>query len=294
MPLEFVSQVEDDEVTLTPEEVEEDPKAEEAETPEEAEDESEDEADEAESDDVAIGFEDEESAERESPTDTPVIRGLREQNKQLVRQLRGLEKRLKEPTEKAEVEEVGPEPTFEACDWDEAVFKAKWAEWNGRKAAAAERQKQKQEAERQANEAYQKKLDAYKAAAATLGVKDYEDAEASVRDALSPTQQSILVKHMAQGAALVYALSKSPAKLKELSAIADPIEFALAAKQLEDKVKVVKSKTVPPPERALRGSAKVSAGSAAKHLEALQAEADRTGDRSKVAAFLRQQRAREQ
>ena len=228
---------------------------------------------------VSIGFDDEPTPEGDQGTETPVIRTLRGENKQLVRRVRELESQLKVTKTPAVEEEVGPEPTLSDCDFDEDAFKKKWVDWSGRKAAADRRAAERQEQERKASEAYQKKLDSYKTAAAGLGVKDFEEAEGEARAVFSPQQQSILVKHMAQPAALVYALGRNPAKAKELAAITDPIEFALTAKQLEDKhLKVTTTqRKAPPPEQKVGGNGKTQAVTSS-HLNTLQKKAQETGD----------------
>ena len=228
---------------------------------------------------VSIGFDDDPTPEGDQGTETPVIRTLRGENKQLVRRVRELETQLKTTKAPAVEEEVGAEPTLADCEFDEDAFKKKWVDWSGRKAAADRRASERQEQERQATEAYQKKLDAYKSAAAGLGVKDFEEAEGEARAVFSPVQQSILVKHMAQPAALVYALGRTPAKAKELAAITDPIEFALKAKQLEDKhLKVTTAqRKAPPPEQKVSGSGKTQAVTSS-HLNTLHKKAQESGD----------------
>jgi len=107
-----------------------------------------------------------------------------------------------------------------------------------------------------------------------------------VDDALSVVQRGILVDCAKDPAALKYALGKNPAKLKELAAIDNPAHYTWALSQLETKLKVEPRRTAPPPERVVRGSGSLS-GTTDKTLESLMAEADKTGDRSKVAKYLR-------
>ena len=92
-------------------------------------------------------------------------------------------------------------------------------------------------------------------------------------------------------ALVVYALGKNPKKAKELAAISDPVKFAFAVAKLETQLKVTPRKTAPVPERQIRGSAQLS-GAVDSTLERLRAEADKTGDRTKVAAYLNAQRAK--
>jgi hypothetical protein len=223
-------------------------------------------------------------------TDTPVLRAVRKENRQLVSRVRELEGKLKAAPPKDEpADDLGPKPKMadEGINFDEDVFEQRLTEWNAKRATQESRKQARQEADNKAQEAYQTKLGAYKTAAAGLKVPDFEDAEAQARDAFSPIQQSILVKHAAAPAALIYALGKNPAEAKKLAAIADPIEFALAARKLEELVKVTPKRVAPPPERVIRGSGPVSATSE-KKLEQLRAEAAKTGDSTKVVAYKRQ------
>jgi hypothetical protein len=86
---------------------------------------------------------------------------------------------------------------------------------------------------------------------------------------------------------VVYALGKNPAELKRIAAITEPVKFAFAIAKLEDKVKVTPKKTAPPPERVIKGSAQISAGSSDKRLDSLRAEAIKTGNSNKLMAYKR-------
>lgn len=238
---------------------------------------------------VTIG----EPAEAEDDDRKPApewLRELRESNRAKERRIRELEKQLNASQKTDEPVELGSEPDMADpdIDFDKDVFKQRWNAWHAKKQAVEAKQRERQEVERKAQEAYQVKLDAYNKAKAELKVNDYEDAEGLARDTFSNPQQSILVKYATNAAALIYALGKSPAKAKELAAITDPIEFALAARELEKQVKVTPKKVAPPPERAIRGSAAVASGTYEKRLEELRAEAVKTGDMSKVMDFKRQ------
>jgi hypothetical protein len=125
-------------------------------------------------------------------------------------------------------------------------------------------------------------------------VRDFDDAESTVLSTLSVTQQGIIVQGADNSALVVYALGKNPAKAKELAGITDAVKFAFAIAKLETQLKVqAKSKSAPPPEGKVRsGSAPIS-GSVDSNLERLRAEAEKTGDMSKVAAYKRAQREKQ-
>lgn len=236
-----------------------------------------------ETDEVEVTIGDEPGGEDDDKRKTEAFLNLRKANREKERRIRELERenqQLKTGGEKAKPIEVGPKPTMadEDINFDPEVFEQRLDEWKQRKQAHDDRQKQVEAAERQANEAYQKKLGDYRTAAAALKVPDFEDVEAQARDVFSPVQQGLLVKYAKQPAALIYALGKSTSKAKELAAITDPIEFALTAVQLEEKhLKVIPRKTAPPPERQLRGSG-APAASAQANLTRLHEKAQRTGN----------------
>jgi hypothetical protein len=107
-----------------------------------------------------------------------------------------------------------------------------------------------------------------------------------VQDVLNPTQLGIIVNGADNPAQLVYALGKSPAKAKELAAIKDPVKYVFAVAKLETQLKVQPRKAPPAPERVVRGNAGTATG-VDNTLARLQAEADKSGDRSAVAKYLR-------
>lgn len=129
-----------------------------------------------------------------------------------------------------------------------------------------------------------------KTAASGLKVSDYDDASQAFEDTFSIVQQGIVIggpEDPKASALLRYALGKNPKKAKELAAIKDPVKFAFAVAKLETQLKVTPRKSAPPPDRQVRSSV-AGATAVDNQLARLQAEADKTGDRSKVAAYLRQ------
>lgn len=243
---------------------------------------------------VSIGDEQPESDDEAQHAAAPAwVKDLRKQNRALVREKRELEARLaakSAPADAPGTVVVGAKPTLEACDFDAERFERELEAWHSRKLQADELQRKQEAAEQGARAEWQKKLDAYGAAKAAMKVRDFEDAEDIARDSLSVVQQGLILNGAENPALLVYALGKNPKKARELAAITDPVKFAFAAAKLETQLKVQPRKTAPAPERAVRGTAPVT-GAADNTLDRLRAEADKTGDRSKVAAYLRSKRA---
>lgn len=216
------------------------------------------------------------------------LKDLRKSNREMVRALREKDAQiaaLKVGTQPAEAT-LGPKPTMAGCDFDEDVFAAKLEEWHAAKTKVDAQNRAKEDAKRAQQDAWEKKLKSHDEAKARLRVPDYDDAAATVEDHFDVTQRAILIDCAKDSAALEYALGKNQAKLKELAAIKNPAHFTWALSQLETKLKVEPRRTAPAPERVVRGSGSL-AGTTDKTLEALQAEADKTGDRSKVAKYLR-------
>jgi hypothetical protein len=123
-----------------------------------------------------------------------------------------------------------------------------------------------------------------------MKAKDFDDAEDTVKDILNVTQQGIIVKGAENPEFVVYALGKNPKKAQELAQIDDPIDFAFAISKLESKLKIATKKSAPPPEKTVKGTGRVS-GSVDSTLERLRAEAEKTGDYSKVMKYKRQLKA---
>lgn len=235
---------------------------------------------------VTIG---EESPPQEEERAPEWVRELRKSNRETVRENRELKKQLEQlKTTPAKQETLGEKPTLEACEYDTEAYETKLASWYEQKREHDEQERRKQEEGAKAQQAWNARLTAYQEQRSALKVSDFEDAEETVKDLFSPDQQGLLIKATKNPAVAVYALGKNPKKAQELASIKDPIDFAIAVHDLETQMKVTPRKTAPVPETTVRGNARVSAGIDST-LERLRAEADRTGDRTKVAAYMREQ-----
>ncbi len=252
---------------------------EEEETEEQDKPEGDAEDDDEEQSETVIGFGDE--AAPASEGESSVIRELRARNREQAKRLAELE-RGRAP----ERIEVGDEPTLEGCEYDEDRFKAEWKAWDRRKADAERHETEARERAEKEKEAWTKRLQTFEEGKARLNVAGFDDAEAEVKAGL-PDETMAIILHTDKAAELVYALSRSPSKLEELSKL-DPLQAALMIGELKGKLQVTKRK-LPDPDRPVVGTA-APGGSTDKQLARLEAEAERTGDRSKVIAYKRQQR----
>ena len=268
-------------------EEQDDAPADEAEESQESEEESE----------VVVTIGDEPSAdeaeEEEAKAAPEWVKNLRKERKEDKKRIRELEAQVAQAKPKEEVPAVGAKPTLEECDYDAEEFEKRYDAWLGRKqkAEAAQREKER-EAEEQAK-AWQQTLDGYKGAKEKLKVRDYDDAEELVVSTLNETQQGVILHGADNAALVVYALGKNPKKAAELAGIKDPTKFAFAIAKLEAQLKVQNRKPATKPESVVSGTGPKS-GTVDNQLERLRAEAEKSGDYSKVRAYKSQQKAKQQ
>lgn len=247
---------------------------------------------EAEPDEVVVTIGDETPAEE--PERAPEwVRELRKSHRELQRKVREYEEQSARATAPAAVPMLGAKPKLEDHDYDTDKYETALEAWYRQKdtVEAARRQAEAQaEAQRKA---WQDKLDGYAKAKADLRVKDYEDAEATVQESLNTVQQGVLLQGADNPALVVYALGKNPKKAKELASITDPVKFAFAVAKMEAQLKVNPAKRPPAPERAITGSSAPISGTVDSTLERLRAEAEKTGDMTKVIRYKQQLREKQ-
>jgi hypothetical protein len=264
---------------------------EEADIEPEAEEEEADEAEE-EDDEVVVEIEGESPTSEEADREAPEwVKDLRKQHREQQRENRRLKKQLEEIQQpKQEQVKLGAKPTLEGADYDADVYESNLAAWYEAKRKHEEQQSRIEAEQRAQQEAWQGTLQGYAEKRQQLKVKDFEDAEVIVQDELSNTQQGMILQGADNPALVVYALGRNPQKAKELGAIKDPVKFAFAVAKLETTLKVTNRKATTKPETTLKGKAPKS-GTVDSNLERLRAEAERTGDYTKVIRYKNQKRA---
>ena len=238
---------------------------------------------------VSIG---EEAPPPEETTRAPEwVRELRKADREKARRIKELEAKLNAAaaTETKPVA-LGAKPKLEDHDYDTEKFEAALADWYERKRVADQQIEQQRQAEKAQQDAWQARLEGYGKARAELKVRDFEDAEAVAQEVLDVTQQGIVVQGADNPALVIYALGKNPKKAKEIAGIKDPVKFAFAVAKLEKELKVTNRKAAPPPERTIQGTGRVS-GAVDSTLERLRAEAEKTGNYTKVLQYKRQKQA---
>jgi len=234
----------------------------------EAQDDPQPEPDEDEPDEIEVAFEGEEPLPPpERGANSDLVRRLRAELDERDRRLRAMEA--------PKTVEVGPKPTLEAAEYDEAKYDAELLAWNQRKADADKATANQTAAQETANANWRRKLETFETQKRELRRPDYDEAQETVAEALNEVQQRAIIAATNNSGAIIYALGKHPGKLAEIAKITDPIDFIAAVVRMEGTVTVTNKRRPPEPEAPVRGSAGVTRGSslADKELERLEAKA---------------------
>jgi hypothetical protein len=217
------------------------------------------------------------------------VKDLRKRVKEQDKTIKELKRSMQVPAAQGETITAAPpkKPTLADVDYDTGAYEAKLDQWYGAKAEYDRQAAERQRAEQSVKGAWDAKIANYNTAKNDLKARDFEDAEAVIADTLSVTQQGIILDGAEKPALLIYALGKNPKKAAELAAITNPVAFAAAIGRLEASLKVTSRKPSAAPETLVSGNAPKS-GAIDNTLDRLRADADRTGDYSKVMAYKRQ------
>jgi len=239
---------------------------------------------------VTIGGEAPPPEDEEAERAPEWVRDLRKQYREEKRRNKELQEQLAKTTGAAKVAELGEKPTLEKADYDTERYEKELAAWYERKRKHDEVEAARQSEAQAADREWRQKLEGYQSAKATLKVRDYDEAEDVVQDAFSVTQQGMILQGAENPALLVYALGKNPQRAKELASIKDPVKFAFAVAKLETQLKVTSRKATSKPEPKISGTGRPS-GTVDSTLDRLRAEAEKTGDYSKVFQYKKQKRS---
>jgi hypothetical protein len=248
--------------------------------------------DEEPADEVTVSIGDEAPPPDETERAPEWVRELRKQHRELQKKVRDYEAREQAaPATPKPV--VGPKPKLEDHDYDTDKYETALESWYRQKEQADKAERDAQRQAEEAQKAWQAKLDGYGKAKADLKVRDFDDAEHTVWQALNVTQQGILLDALDNPALMVVALGKNPKELARLAAIQKPTQFLRELSRIEDtKLKVTPRTKPPAPERSLpAGTAPVS-GTSDSTLERLREDAARTGDMTKVIRYKQQLKAK--
>lgn len=233
-----------------------------------------------------VSFDEDSPPQDESTEAAPAwAKELRRINREKDRELRELRAKVAGSV-KVEAPTLGPRPTLDDPDveFDEGKFATKLENWIEQKRQVEGKQKQAQDEAQKQTDGWNNKIKAYATERETLKGEAFKEAEAAVVSTLSEIQQGIIIQATTSPAKMVYALGMSPKKLEELAAITDPVRFAVEIGKLEVKMGSIGKRTPPNPETPITGTTRATSDSV---LERLRAEAERTGDNSKVIAYKR-------
>lgn len=190
------------------------------------------------------------------------IRQLRTVNRDLARKLKleqqdklRLQKQL-ESSSTTVIDELPPEPDLEddGIDYDPAIFKQKWAEWNAKKQLIESKKAEVETKAKTQQEKFNQRLSSYEQGKSNY--KGIGDAEKAVTSILTVNQQGIVVQYADDPAFVVWALGKNPVALNQLASIDDPIEYAIKVREIERKAKekmTTSSSKAPAPEKIVTG-----------------------------------------
>lgn len=266
----------------------------EEETTESEEEESSDDEEEDDSVIVTIGDEKPQVEDEEEKTAPKWVKDLRKQTKEQAKRIRELEQEAAaKSAPAAKTPELGPKPTLEDSDWDAEDFEVKLTEWHDRKRQVEQDKAKAVEQQEAQQKAWQGKLTRYTEAQANLKARDFSDVEDSVKGILDETQLAIIVQAAKDPALMVYAIGKNPKKAAELAGLKNYVEFAYALGELSKDMKVTTRKAAPAPEGKVRGGSAPISGSVDSNLERLRADAEKSGDYSKVSAYRRAQKEKQ-
>lgn len=244
---------------------------------------------------VSLGDEPEQESEEEKEAKAAPkwVKELRKNTKEQARRIKELEQQLQQKEQPAPEIQLGKKPTLEDFDYDTDKFEAEYESWLSRKRQIEDQQAAAKRQQEEAQAAWNSKIELYQQQRSELKVRDYDDAEQNIRESLDDTQRNILVAGLDNPALMVYALGKNSEQLKRLAAIKDPVRFAVEIGKLETQVKTKARSEKPAPEKRVSpGSGSLSAATD-RTLEQLRAEAEKTGDYTKVHQYKRQQKMKQ-
>lgn len=234
----------------------------------------------------------EEDDQEDAPTWVKDLRAKQAEQRKEIRQLKKEKKDRDEEdkrrSDEASSVEVGEKPSSIDYEDDDEYDKDLLA-WHGRKGKVADQKSAAEALEKKQNESWQTSLSEHEDRKSAMAVNDFTETEEDVAASLSQIQMHIIIKGSNKSEMIMYAIGKNKTVLDRLAAIDDPIEFAVEIGRIESQMKTRSGKKAPAPERRLKSGSGTSVMGDST-LENLEKEAEKTGDRSKIAAYKREQR----
>lgn len=185
------------------------------------------------------------------------VRELRKNHKEQMRENRRLRQELEAAKGGVErVPELGPKPTLESADFDSEKFEMALDSWKERKRKHDALVEEQESAAKRQQEEWQGQLEGYAAKKREMKARDFDEAEMAVEAALNRTQQGLILQGAENSAKVIYSLGKTPAKLKALAEIKDPVKFAFAVAKLETQLRVTERRPGTAPEKVFNAVGK--------------------------------------
>lgn len=212
--------------------------------------------------------------------------------KRLRKEIRDRDKRLAQYSKQPQAEEpiiVGDRPTIDQFDFNQEAFDREFDAWQQRKEAKRQQDHRLEQSQRQQQEHWQQVQASYQQAKQKLPFADKQEAEQAAFDELTDIQQAVIASVADNPALVIYAAGKSATKLAEIAGINDPLKLAKYIGRMEASMTVKKRARPPQPDTPLKGGT-ISSAAADKHLERLEKEAERTGNRTDLIKYRKQKR----
>lgn len=245
---------------------------------------------------IVVSIDGEEASEKEEAEPAPEwVKDLRKKHRELERENRDLRAKVSAANGMENAPAILPKkPRLDddGIDYDQEKYEAELDAWYAKKADFDRQERENEKAEAEKQNSFNAKLESYNQAREKIRVPDFEDAEGNLINALDRTQQGIIIDACENPALLVYALGRNQGKLNELAAIKNPVQFAYAVSKLENTMKVTKKTAAAEVEKMPPSFGGKSVASADKNLDRLRAEAEKTGDYSKVMQYKKQLKAK--
>jgi len=221
-------------------------------------------------------------------TAAPWVKDLRKRQAQLAKENRQLKEELYNLKKPQQSNELGPKPTLESCQFDSDVLADELEKWVSKKVeldAQAARQQAQQNA---AVEAWNKKQNDYFAIKKEFvkEASDFENAEQNVIDILPEALRSDLIDLADNAVEVVYQIGNDIDLLEKLAGM-NRTQFAHALGKLGGGKRTASRAQGPAPrpeQMAAKGGTPKTVNAT---LAQLRAEAERTGNYSKVIEYKR-------
>lgn len=210
---------------------------------------------------------------------------ISKENRELKRQLEA-----QQAAAQPKATQLRAKPKLENHDYDADQYEADLEKWYAEKREQDDRERSvKAQQEQEQAEIAEASKSYAKGKGALLKVdKDgFDYAEESVLAGFDDAKRSILLQGSSDPASLVYQIGRDEVLLSKLAKL-KPVQFAVEIGRLEASMNT-KRKPVSSPDKPLKAS-RGAVGDANQTLERLRAEAEKTGDYSKVMQYKRQMR----